>query len=411
MATSSMVRHALLAVPVAIFLAAAAGRVPGGGGGLEPLDPPAGPGSMAPSLVSTGPAGKDILLTWLEPLPPAGHRLRISRLSGGRWSAPVTVASGPGFFANWADFPSVAQAPDGSLAAHWLAKTGDDTYAYGVFHARSTDGGATWKEMGLLHDDRTPAEHGFVSWVAEGKGLRAFWLDGRQTAKGGPMTLRTTVLEGGTPRPSELLDDRVCDCCQTDAALAADGPVVVYRDRTAEEVRDIYVKRRTSAGTAGWSKPVRVGADKWRIPGCPVNGPAIAAAGRRVAVVWFTGAPPGPRVQVAFSADGGATFGKPVLVDGEKPLGRLDLVLDGDGNALVSWLALNGNNADLRLRRVSPAGKAAPPITLAVTSASRSGGVPRIATSDGRLYVAWVDDSEAGRRVRVGVRNLIPDKL
>jgi hypothetical protein len=397
-----MTRRALFFVPVAVLLAAAAGSAPGG---LDPLDSPAGPGSMAPSLVSAGPAGKDVLLTWLEPLPPAGHRFRISRLSGGRWSAPVTVASGPGFFANWADFPSVAGAPDGSLTAHWLAKTGDDTYAYGIFQARSTDGGATWKEMGLLHDDRTPAEHGFVSWVAEGKGLRAFWLDGRQTAKGGPMTLRTTVLEGGIPRPSELLDDRVCDCCHTAAALAADGPVVVYRDRTAEEVRDIYVKRRTSAG---WSKPVRVGADKWRIPGCPVNGPAIAAAGKRVAVAWFTGAPPGPRVQVAFSADGGATFGKPVLVDGEKPLGRLDLVLDGEGNALVSWLALNEKNADLRLRRVSPAGKAEPPMTLATTSASRSGGVPRLAVAAGRLYVAWVDDSEAGRRVRVGVRNLTP---
>jgi hypothetical protein len=355
---------------------------------------------MAPSLVSVD---KGVLLTWLEPTGPAkeptGHRLRFSRLSEGRWSAPVTVASGSNFFANWADFPSAAQAPDGSLVAHWLAKTGEGTYAYGIFLARSTDGGATWNPAGLLHDDRVPAEHGFVSWLPEGKALRAFWLDGRETAKGGSMTLRTAALEGGTLRPAELLDDRVCDCCQTDAALAADGPVVAYRGRTAGEVRDIHVKRRTASG---WSKPVQVGADKWKIPGCPVNGPAIAAAGKRVAVAWFTGAPPGPRVQVAFSADGGATFGKPVLVDGEKPLGRLDLVLDGDGNALVSWLALQEKDAALRLRRVSPAGKAEAPVTLAVTSASRSGGVPRMVTAGGRLYVAWVDDSEAGRRVRVG---------
>jgi hypothetical protein len=392
-----MIRRALLAVPVAAVLMAAAGSAPGG---LTSIDPPAGPGSMSPSLVSAGGAGKDVLLTWLEPIEPAGHRLRISRLSGDRWSPPVTVASGANLFANWADFPSVAQAPDGSLVAHWLATTGDDTYAYGIFLARSTDGGATWKPAGLLHDDRVPAEHGFVSWVPEGKALRAFWLDGRETAEGGAMALRSTVLEGGNLRPAELLDDRVCDCCQTDAALAADGPVVAYRGRTAEEVRDIYVKRR-SPGATGWSKPVRVGADQWKIPGCPVNGPAIAAAGKRVAVAWFTGAPPGPRVQVAFSDDGGATFGKPVLVDGGKPLGRLDLVLDGGGNALVCWLALEEKNAALRLRRVSPAGKAEAPVTLATTSASRSGGVPRLATANGRLYVAWVDDSEAGRRVRV----------
>ncbi len=371
-----------------------------GGGGLTSIDPPAGPGSMAPSLVA---AGSSLFLTWLEPAEPEGHRLRFSRLSDGKWSAPVTVASGTDFFANWADFPSVAQAADGSLVAHWLAKTGSDTYAYGIFLARSTDGGATWTPAGLLNDDRVAAEHGFVSWVPEGKGLRAFWLDGRETAKDGPMTLRSTVLENGKPRPGELLDDRVCDCCQTDATVAADGPVVAYRDRTADEIRDIYVKRRTSKG---WSQPVRVGADQWKIPGCPVNGPAIAAAGRRVAVAWFTGAPPSPRVQLAFSEDGGATFGKPVLVDGEKPLGRLDLALDGNGNALVSWLALEDNNvAGLRLRRVTPAGKAEPPVTLARTSASRSGGVPRLATVGGRLFVAWVDDSEAGRRVRVGAVN------
>jgi hypothetical protein len=393
-------RGLLFAVPVAAFLLAAAG------GGLTPIDPPAGPGSMAPSLASTG---KEVLLTWLEP-ESDGHRLRFSRLSGGnsggKWSPPVTVASGPTLVANWADFPSVAQAPDGSLVAHWLAKTGGGTYDSGIFLARSTDGGATWKPAGLLHDNRVPAENGFVSWVPDGKALRAVWLDGRETPKDGPMTLRTTVLEGDRLRPAELLDDRVCDCCQTDAALAADGPVVAYRDRTAGEVRDIYVKRRTSAGAKGWSQPVRVGADDWKIPGCPVNGPAIAAAGRRVAVAWFTGAPPGPRVQVAFSEDGGATFGKPLLVDGEKPLGRLDLALDAKGNALVSWLALEDNNiAALRLRRVSPAGKAEPPEVLARTSASRSGGVPRLAAVGGRLYVAWVDDSAAGRQVRVGEVN------
>jgi hypothetical protein len=388
-----MLRRALFAV----LLAAATGTAPVG---LQPIDPPTGPGSMAPSLVS---AGKDVLLTWLEPIG-SSHRLQISRLSAGRWSPPVTVASGPGLFANWADFPSVAQAPDGSLVAHWLAKTGDGTYAYGVFLGRSMDGGATWKPAGLLHDDGVAAEHGFVSWVPEGKSLRAFWLDGRETVKEGPMTLRTSLLDGrtGSPRAAELVDGRVCDCCQTDAALASAGPVVAYRGRTADEVRDILVRRRPSAGTAGWSQPVRVGSDNWKIPGCPVNGPAIAAAGKTVAVAWFTGAPPGPRVQVAFSKDAGATFGKPVLVDGEKPLGRLDLVLDGKGNALVSWMALEGEGAAVRLRRVSPAGKADPPTTLALTSASRSGGVPRMVASGGRLYVAWVDDSEAGRRVRVG---------
>src|SRR5689334_21203343 len=78
--------------------------------GWTPADPPAGPGAMAPSLTA---AGQDVLLTWLEPLGPAkeptGHQLRFARLTAKGWSKPATVASGPGFFANWADFPGVGQ--------------------------------------------------------------------------------------------------------------------------------------------------------------------------------------------------------------------------------------------------------------------------------------------------------------
>lgn len=367
--------------------------------GWTQADPPAGAGAMSPNLTVSG---KDLLLTWLEPLGPAGepkgHQLRVSRLAGGRWSAPVTVVSGPGFFANWADFPALAQAPDGSLTAHWLAKTGADTYAYGIYLAQSKDGGATWSKTGMLHEDKVPAEHGFVSWVAEKGGLRAFWLDGRETPKGGAMTLRTTLLENGTAPAGERVDDRVCDCCQTDAALAEAGPVVAFRDRTPKEVRDIYVVRRTASG---WSEPVAVHADNWQIPGCPVNGPAIAAAGKRVAVAWFTGVPK-PRVQLAFSEDGGAHFGKPVLIDGGKPLGRVDLLLDADGNAVVSWMALAGKGAAVHLRRVTPQGKPGSTMTLAATSAARGSGFPRMALLDGRLHLAWVEEGETSKKVRLG---------
>ena len=362
---------------------------------------------MAPSLT---PAADGLLLTWLEPAPvqqggpeARSHALRFSRYRDSRWSAPVTIAAGDDFFANWADFPAVALAPDGSLTAHWLAKIGSGDYAYGIFLARSADGGATWSPAGLLHSDRLPAEHGFVSWIPEGQGLRAVWLDGREMLKEGPMSLRTGL--AGKPEAEEILDGRVCECCQTDAALAADGPIVAYRDRSDQEVRDISVVRKTASG---WSAPAPVHRDNWQIPGCPVNGPAVAAAGKRVAVAWFTAgstAEPRPRVQLAFSEDGGKSFGQPVLIDDEKPPGRVDLQLDPKGDAIVSWLALQGESAAVRLRRVSPQGKAGPPVTVAATSAARSSGFPRTALAGNRLWLAWVENaSEKGgaSRVRAG---------
>ena len=378
----------LAALALLVGGAAVSFSAPPKGVASRPIDPPAAPASMGPSLTLSG---NDVLLTWLEPTGDEGHRLRFSRLSGDRWSAPVTIASGSRFFANWADFPGAIQAPDGSLVAHWLERSGEEKYAYGVKLARSTDRGATWKPAGALHPPGG-GEHGFVSWVPEKDGVRGFWLDGRDLPgdeRKGAMALRTAKVQGKVDG-EERLDARVCSCCQTDAALAAGGPVIAYRDRSDQEIRDISVIRRTARG---WSQPVRVHADNWKIPGCPVNGPAIAAAGKRVAVAWFTAAP-SPRVLVAFSEDGGASFGPPALVDADKPIGRVDLVLDGKSGAIVSWAAADGDGAEIRLRRVGPKGGLGAPHAVAATSAARSSGFPRMVKNGGRIVLAWVEDKE-----------------
>ncbi|HTQ78844.1 MAG TPA: hypothetical protein VMM92_02525, partial [Thermoanaerobaculia bacterium] len=314
------------------------------------LDPPAGAASVGLAL---GVAGPDLLLTWVEPSGSFAtpiFEMRLSRFSGGRWSVPVTVAKGTDLLANWADFPGVIAQPGGGLFAHWLIKKGE---GYGIEVAHSKDGGATWSPLGALAADPSAGEHGFLSYAPEGDGVRAFWLEG---SEGGAASLRSARLHpsGQSPiGPIELLDDRVCDCCQTSAALTASGPVVVYRDRSDKEIRDISALRHTAAG---WGKPVAVHADGWEIPGCPINGPAAAAEERRVAVAWFTSAPPGPRVEVAFSEDAGASFGPAVVVDAGRPVGRVDLKLEPSGAALVSWVAptatAGSDKAAIWLRRV-----------------------------------------------------------
>lgn len=389
----SRARRLLLAG--ATLLLPAAGTAQSVPAGWRELPAPAGAGAMAHNLA---PSRAGLLLSWLEPLAKGGHALRVARLEGERFRLLGTVAQGGDFFANWADFPAVVEAPDGALLAHWLAKSGGDTYAYAVQLARSTDGGGSWKHLGPLHADGVPAEHGFVSFAPEGGGVRAVWLDGRAMPAGGAMSLRTARVEGEKVTGEEVLDERVCDCCQTGLAIASGGAVVVYRDRSPQEVRDMAVVRR---GRAGWTPPVPVHIDGWRIPGCPVNGPAIAAAGSRVAVAWFTAAEQKPRVQLAFSTDGGAHFGAPVVVDGDKPLGRVGLALDGQGAALVSWLAAVDKDAAILARRVSPEGVAGPVVRLAQTTQARAGGFPRILVQGDRLYVAFVEGDKV-TRLRAG---------
>lgn len=348
------------------------------------LTPPTASGAFAPRLVAA-PGG--LWMTWLES-EPEGHRLRVSQFTDAGWREPTTIAQGSNFFANWADFPNIAENASGDLLVHWLEKTGEATYAYGIRLARSTDGGSSWQPLGFLHDGATPTEHGFVSLLPEEDGFRAFWLDGRDMSSGGPMALRTAFV-GDVPGPSDVVDGRVCECCTTSAASTRNGPLVAYRDRSEDEIRDIYAASLGSEQPA--PEPTRVHADRWVIPGCPVNGPAVAADGDRVALAWFTAADGDPKVQAAFSDDSGATFGPPTILQGEGALGRVDVVLNESGHAIVSWLATDGEKGLLRLREVTPDGEPGPPITLSETTAGRTAGFPQMESWNGRLYAAWVE--------------------
>ncbi len=370
---------------------------------LPELASPAAPGSAQAHLS----AGKDgsVYLSWLETRSDGAHALRFAQLAAGeeRWSAPVTVVENKDLMANWADFPSLLPTHTGRLVAQWLQHGGSDDEAYEARIAQSTDAGITWSASRVLHDDGVAAEHGFVSLLdaPDGK-VQAVWLDGRNTVLPDtePQTQLafTTISPEGVPAATELIDTRTCDCCQTDAAWAADGPVVAYRDRSADEVRDISVMRRINDV---WSAPVPVHADGWRIEGCPVNGPAIAARGALVAVAWFTGAQSRERVSLAFSQDGGASFGQPLPVDEGTPLGRVDLVLDAAGNAVVSWLE-RGEEATARvlLRRLHPDGSRSAALEVARTAAARSSGFPRMVAVDDAVMLAWTDPAEPSR-VRV----------
>jgi hypothetical protein len=132
-------------------------------------------------------------------------------------------------------------------------------------------------------------------------------------------------------------------------------------------------------------------ADKWEINGCPVNGPAVAAAGRNVAVAWYTGAAGEPHVKIAFSADTGATFGAPIQVDDGETQGRVDVLLLPDNSALVCWLSGNTEGGAIKVRRVQADGLVGQPAVIARTDISRSSGFPRMALLGNEVHFGWTE--------------------
>ena len=228
--------------------------------------------------------------------------------------------------------------------------------------------------------------------------LGLVWLDGRLTTPAadpdddavGEMTLRSARYDAAWQQQADdSVDLRVCDCCPTAAASTSDGIVVAYRNRSADEIRDIYVTRLVDGK---WSDPSAVHNDGWKIDGCPVNGPAVSASGKDVAVAWFAAPQDQGHSFVAFSADSGRTFHDPIRVDDEGSFGRVAVALMPDGSAIVSWIELANRQATFKIRRVGRDGSRSAAVTVVDVGARRGTSYPRMVRNDRELVLAWTGD-------------------
>ena len=297
-----------------------------------PVMVPAGKPAYGPRLTQR--SDDDAILSWMERNDDSAS-LRFVTYYDGEWQEPLIAASDDKMFVNWADLPAIVATGPDTLLAHWLSYVADTPYAYQVLTSISNDNGATWSAPESPHTDGTPTEHGFVSTYAADDGTGLMWLDGRNTPDNG-MTLRSaTMSPDGELRDEVLVDDLVCDCCQTDIAMTEEGPIAIYRDRTSEEVRDIYVSRFADGI---WQPGTPVSDDGWIISGCPVNGPSIAAADKLVVIAWFTAAGGEPTVKTVLSTDAGKSFSEPVIVATEGTLGHVGVALIDRQSYVVTWM-------------------------------------------------------------------------
>ena len=368
-----------------------------------------------PDLVRT--ADGRLLLSWIE-IAGQGHALKFATFAGKTWSAPREIARGDDWFVNWADTPHLLATEDGALWAQWLRQSASATYAYDVVLSRSGDGGATWSRAVTVNSDGTPTEHGFVSlWPHSRQAVGIAWLDGRHTASGGhaahdphgagAMALRVANFDAALNKSAETeLDARTCDCCQTGAAMTARGPLLVYRDRDDEEIRDIVSTRYQHDA---WTRPRKVHQDRWKMPACPVNGPALVAHGNDAWLAWYTAAGDVPKVSLAHSADAGDRFSAPVALDsGVAVQGRVGVAVAGasvwvhwtrEGPAGQSlWLAQYDRTLATQLQRIEVA---------TLKGRGRATGFPQMVASEDVVYLAWtdvVDGKPALRGAQLAVR-------
>ena len=343
--------------------------------------------SSLPRLFSNG---EDLLMSWIQNKDSIAS-LKYSKFNGINWTAPTEIISGSDWFVNWADFPAIAD-NNGSILTNILKKSAEGTYTYDIHLQLYSKQKNTWKNNILLNQDGIKSEHGFVSMLPyNNDSFFVTWLDGR-TLVGVPkeneqMTLRAAFIDAeGEISNDILLDDKTCECCNTAATMTANGPVVAYRDRSDTEIRDISIVRFVNGN---WTAPKNVYQDHWEIPGCPVNGPAIDSFNDAVALAWFTAENDNPRIQVSFSENQGETFGLQYRVDNGNAIGRVDIVMIDQNNAVVSWMEPDGIDTLIQILKVSSNGEKNMPITITKTRSERSSGFPQLEVVGDKLYVAW----------------------
>lgn len=348
-----------------------------------------------------------VYLSWVEETSDLAT-LYYSKYVNSTWTKPVNISSSDNWFVNWADFPSVIGYNGNLLAAHWLSKVPGNRYSYNVEVAGFEENMLT--EPIVPHTDSTATEHGFVSMVAlNDSSYYSIWLDGRNTTGGhgehgdlsSAMALRgARISTTGVLLDESEIDNSVCDCCNTSLAKTSTGLIAAYRDRTSDEIRDIYISKFENGA---WNTPKTVFKDNWEIAACPVNGPSIDVNEENVGIAWFTMQDDKGSVKVSFSSDEGESFSSPIIIDSDNPLGRVDLITNDDGSVWVSWITRSDNSAKLELRKILNSGKSLQSHTISTISPSRGSGFPQIAKLNQDVVISWTELEEGSKRIKTAI--------
>ena len=348
-----------------------------------PLQNPAGAGSLEPNVTVASDGA--LVMSWIEPSKDGSSALRYAVRRGTAWSQPHTIAANRHFFRHPAEVPAVYSTAGGHWLAHWVELPDPSNDAEYVYVSSSADG-VKWSLPAQAHRDHSPVQHGLVSMLPDANGgASLFFLESLKGEDGPTYLMRSVVDASGKLVNEERLDTDVCSCCPTAVAKTAKGLVVAYRDHTPKDIRDIAVLRLENGK---WSTSKTINADNWQIDACPINAAAVAAQGEHVAVSWYTAAQNSPRVKVAFSSDSGATFSKPVIVSTGQTYGYTSIAIDGDGNAIVSWLERGPQGARVLVRGVTAAGAAGP--VLEIAKGDRSDlGYPKLTHAGSDTFIAW----------------------
>jgi len=326
---------------------------------------------------------------------------------GDSWSAPLRVNSTPGEVSDHGEnSPILLSSPDGAtLYAVWNARDPKNPSGTHVKFSRSSAMNPSWSEAVVVNDDPQPVSHSFQgAAVAPDGSIYVAWLDARERAgqdeshhghTGGTSALyisRST--DGGrTWGKNVRVAGRVCPCCRASVGFSRGRVHVSWRGVDDGDLRDIYVAS-SSDGGATWGKPVLVARDGWKINGCPHVGASLATLGDRLYVAWFSEAQDHPAIFLAYSDDGGEHFQGKQMVSENTADPTHPFLASGDSKLALVFQARDAKQQDgwgkmaVYYREVDASGKLSPLVRAGEGKLNATFPTVALGLSN-RVFVAW----------------------
>ncbi|MCB1629812.1 MAG: hypothetical protein KDI48_18935 [Xanthomonadales bacterium] len=223
-------------------------------------------------------ADHSLLLVWVQKGSDGTGLYAAREQDDGSFSAPLQINRAPlNPYVGDEARPSVAVAPDGSIAVAWTAATGDIMLAVG------SDYGRRFEPPVKLNQDDKQAQRTMPSVAISPDGVaHAVWLDARTAPEGmeEPSNLYLASVSAGVVEERNLTANQettVCGCCRPFIAFDDGGHCdIAFRNVSEAGYRDIS---RISGTIGALSEPQPTSPPIWKLGGCPSAGPIIAEGG------------------------------------------------------------------------------------------------------------------------------------
>ena len=292
--------------------------------------------------------------------------------------------------------PKIAIAKNGNIYVTWTQALPTPYSGY-IWFSRSSDGGKTFSQPSIVHQDRAEITHRFDALSISPSGrIYVAWVDKRdliaakktkQPYDGAAIYYAVSDDQGASFSAEHKVADSSCECCRI--AMLADeqgDAVMMWRHLFYGGVRDHAIAKVSANDTT--PKVHRASFGDWKIDACPHHGPAIARGGDwGYHMAWFDG---GDKAGLFYARmDGDAWVSSPAkrFGDANNQAGHPALISDGE-QVWLAWKEMTDTLSLVKLARSNDGGRSwDTPVVISHTKGKSD--YPQLLLKDGQAYLAW----------------------